>query len=303
LGFSVSAPVIWWPRLVFRSGIRGAIMLGFAGAGLVAHSAYLIARALETPGSPLSSTHDWYLVAAWVLVVVYLYLVYYHPKTSFGLFLLPLVLGLVGAAAFFADPNRPFTRLPSSYLWGIVHGTSILLGTVAVLIGFAAGLMYLGQARRLKHKRPPIRGLRLPSLEWLQRTNSRALVISVLLLGVGVASGTILNLSKPDRSERLLWFDPLVLFTHLTFTWLLVATVVGAFYRPARQGRKVAYLTLVSMVFLLLVLGVMLLGKTQHGGRQAANVGHVSNVPLSKRHVGNVSHDVLAPPTPPGGSA
>ncbi|HUT12579.1 MAG TPA: cytochrome c biogenesis protein CcsA [Thermoguttaceae bacterium] len=257
-------------RLVFRSGVRGAVMLGFAGAGLVAHSAYLVARALETPGSPLSSTHDWCLVAAWALVVAYLYLVYYHPKANFGLFIFPLVLGLVASAAFFTDPDHPFSRLPSSYLWGIVHGTSILLGTVAVSIGFAAGLMYLGQARRLKHKRPPIRGLRLPSLEWLQRTNSRSLVISVLMLGVGVASGAILNLSKPDRSDRLLWLDPLVLFTHLTFTWLLVATVVGAFYRPARQGRKVAYLTLVSMVFLLLALGVMLFGKTQHGGEQGA---------------------------------
>jgi len=257
-------------RLVFRSGVRGAIMLGFAGAGLVAHSVYLVARALEMPGSPLSSTHDWCLVAAWVLVVVYLYLVYYHPKTNFGLFILPLVLGLVASAAFFADPDRPFSRMPSSRLWGIVHGTSILLATVAVSIGFAAGLMYLGQARRLKHKKPPIRGLRLPSLEWLQQTNSRTLVISVLMLGVGVASGAILNLGKPDRADRLLWIDPLVLFTNLTFTWLLVATVGGAFYRPARQGRKVAYLTLVSMVFLLLVLGVILLGKTQHGGEQGA---------------------------------
>src|SRR4030042_325751 len=82
-------------RLLFRSGVRGAVMLAFAGAGLVAHSAYLYYRAVNTAGSPLSSEHDWYLVAAWVLVVVYLYLVYYHPQNAFGVFLLPLVLGLI----------------------------------------------------------------------------------------------------------------------------------------------------------------------------------------------------------------
>ena len=42
--------------------------------------------------------------------------------------------------------------------------------------------MYLGQARRLKHKQPPAAGLRLPSLEWLQWANSRAILASVLML-------------------------------------------------------------------------------------------------------------------------
>ena len=46
-------------RLLFRSGVRGTVMLGFAGAGLVAHSVYLYYRlhyrALSANGSPLSS--------------------------------------------------------------------------------------------------------------------------------------------------------------------------------------------------------------------------------------------------------
>ena len=45
-------------RLLFRSGIRGAAMLGFAGAGLVAHSAFLYYRAVDAVGSPLSSEQD-----------------------------------------------------------------------------------------------------------------------------------------------------------------------------------------------------------------------------------------------------
>ena len=252
-------------RLLFRSGVRGAVMLAFAGAGLVAHSAFLYWRAVSAAGSPLSSERDWYLLAAWVLVAVYLYLVCYHPQTSFGLFLLPLVLCLIAIAAFVAD-KQPYARGPASQVWGSIHGVSILLGTVSVLIGFAAGLMYLGQARRLKHKLPPIRGLRLPSLEWLGRTNSRAILISVFMLGMGVISGTILNLiNYRGRAERLPWSDPVVLGTVLMFAWLLVAVVVGALYRPARQGRKVAYLTVLSFVFLVVALGVGLFLDTKHG--------------------------------------
>lgn len=258
-------------RLLFRSGVRGAVMLGFAGAGLVAHSVYLYYRlyyrAVSADGSPLSSEHDWYLIAAWVLVVAYLYLVYYHPRAPFGLFLLPLVLGLI-ATAWLLDDRPAFVREPASKTWGIVHGTSILLAVVSVSIGFAAGLMYLGQAWRLKRKRPPIRGLRLPSLEWLQRANGRAIVVSVLMLGVGVLSGIILALIR-DRTQPagLPWHDPVVLSTGVMFTWLLSATVVGAYYKPARQGRKVAYLTVVSFVFLVIALAVILSVNTKHGGR------------------------------------
>jgi hypothetical protein len=60
-------------RLMFRSGVRGAVMLLFAGAGLAAHTLYLVGQALDTaPYSlpPLSSWYHWYLLAAWLLAVV-----------------------------------------------------------------------------------------------------------------------------------------------------------------------------------------------------------------------------------------
>ena len=267
-------------RLAFRSGLRGVAMLGFAGAGLVAHSAYLYYRATHADGSPLSSEHDWYLIAAWVLVATYLYLVYYYPQAAFGVFLLPMVLGLIATARFFADVE-PYAREPASKVWGLIHGTSILLATVSVLLGFAAGLMYLGQARRLKHKLPPARGLRLPSLEWLRRTNSRAIVVSMLMMGVGLISGVILNvINVGDRSSRLPWYDPVVLGAGGMFAWLLVSVLISSLYKPARQGHKVAYLTVVSFVFLLVVLGVGLLLNTSHGGRDqpSSSAGEASGV-------------------------
>ncbi len=253
-------------RLLFRSGIRGAVMLGFAGAGLVAHSAFLYYRAVEAAGAPLSSEQDWYLVAAWVLVVMYLYLVYYHPRTSFGLFLLPLVLGLIATAVFFANAE-PFARGPASKIWGMIHGCSIVLATVAVFLGFMAGVMYFWQTQRLKNKLPPAKGLRLPSLEWLQHANSRTIVVALITMGIGILSGMILNLmgEHPDDG-RVPWHDPVVLSTTAMFAWLLVAVITSAVYRPVRAGRKVAYLTVVSFVFLLIALGVGLFLDTQHGG-------------------------------------
>ncbi len=144
-----------------------------------------------------------------------------------------------------------------------------MLATVAVLVGFVAGLMYLGQVRHLKRKIVSTRGLRLPSLEWLQWANFRALVVAVLMLAVGILSGLVLNrINADDEAGRLAWNDPVVMSTWLMFFWLLAAVVLGALYRPARGGRKVAYLTLVSFVFLAIMLAAGLLMQSGHwGGR------------------------------------
>ena len=239
------------------------------------HGVPLLSRldALHNAAAPLSSEKDWYLVAAWGLVAAYLYFALGHPKAPFGLFLLPLALALIGAATFWANAT-PLAREPASRIWGAIHGVSIVLAAVAVLIGLVAGLMYLGQVRHLKHKIVASRGLRLPSLEWLQRTNHRAIVVSVLMLGVGVLSGMILNLiNVRNEAVRLAWNDPVVVSTWLMFLWLLAAAVLGAVYRPARRGRKVAYLTIASFIFLLIVLAAGLLMDSRHWGRGARGAG------------------------------
>jgi hypothetical protein len=86
------------------------------------------------------------------------------------------------------------------------------------------------------------------------------------MLGIGLLTGSILNLiATPPGSGRMPWHDPIVLSTLVTFLCLLVAVMFASLYHPGRQGRKVAYLTVVSFLFLLLALGVGLFMRTQHG--------------------------------------
>lgn len=239
-------------------------MIGFAAAGLLAHTIYLAEQAVSASGYPLSSERDWYFVAAWILAALYLYLTAYHRDNAFGVFLLPLVLGLVGAGTWLADPT-PFERRPAVLVWGMVHGTCLMLATVAVLVGFAAGLMYLFQDRRLKKKLPPLRGFRLPSLEWLQTLNSRAVGVAMLFMGVGIMAGVILNMIY-TRSEgkQLDWSDPVVPATLFMFCWLVLSGGVSAFYKPVREGRKVAYLTVLTFIFLICLLAIGFLFDTDH---------------------------------------
>lgn len=85
-----------------RVRIRRLALLTMASAGVFAHTWYLGRRVAETPSAPLASHQDWYLLAAWALAVIYLAAKFYYRKSSMGLFLLPAVLGLIGASTFAA---------------------------------------------------------------------------------------------------------------------------------------------------------------------------------------------------------
>ncbi len=248
-------------RLFFRVPVRLVVMLGFAAAGLFAHTVYLTLRAQGSlaTNNPLSSWHDWYLLAAWILAAAYLGLAATRPRTTVGLFMLPLVLLLVGVAWLFPG-DVSFPRERASVIWGIVHGALLLLGTVAVSFGFVAGLMYLVQSWRLKHKLPPQAGLKLPSLEWLQKVNRQSLAYSSIFIAAGLLAGIVLNATKSaGPGAGVPWTDSVVIGSAALLVWLLAASIFEWLYKPAQQGRKVAYLTVASFVFLAMVMALLMI--------------------------------------------
>ena len=143
-------------RLFFRWTTIHTVALTLAMAGFFAHSVYLW---LRIQAALPSNWHLWCLVVAWVLAVLYLLFAIFRPQAPVGLFMLPLVI-LVGLVAGPFTDAPGFPREQAQTFWGIVHGTALLFGTVIVMLGFVAGVMYLVQSYRLKHKLPPSEGLR-----------------------------------------------------------------------------------------------------------------------------------------------
>jgi len=250
-------------RLRFRLPARHLVTMMMAGAGLFAHTAFLWHRAhleLKT-GLPLSSPSDWYLVAAWLAILACLVRAITNPDSSVGLFLVPTAISLVGITYGFPS-EVPVERSVALQVWGGLHGIFLLLGTATVSIGFVAGLIYLVQSNRLKKKLPVRSNFRLPSLEWLQKANIRSLQYSTCLMAVGMLAGIVLNLVK--QVDPVPWTDSVVLSSGLLVIWLLVVSVFELLYKPAQQGRKVAYLTVASFIFLALVVAMLVSGQSQH---------------------------------------
>ncbi len=253
-------------RLWFRSGVRGVTMVGFVAAGLVAHTLYLVWRAATVTALPLSSAFDWYLLAAWVLAAGSLWMTLSNPRTPVGLFVLPVVLGLIGAAEL--SSREPFPQSPATQTWGVIHGSFNLLMSVAVVLGGLAGGMWLIQAGRLARKQAPLQGFRMPSLEKMSLWASRMVVVAAWTGGSGFLSGIILNAVNRQRGllEIVPWNDPVVLRMGALVTWLVAAAVISRLISHSPQGRRVtAILSLVSLALLTASILWGVLGTTRHG--------------------------------------
>ena len=249
-----------------RYGWHRLAMVVMAVAGLVAHSLYLASHSVSEVAI-LGSPENWYLVVAWVLAASYLWIVFTAPNTAMGLFVLPLVLAVIALAE--GASHEPFAAQQASHFWSNLHGVLMMLATVTVCVGFLAGLMYLIQSWRLKNKLPASPQFRLPSLEWLEKTNSRALGLSAVLVAGGFISGVVLSrLVHGGEADYRLLADPVVLSLLFMLLWLVAAEIFRLIYPSARGGRKVAYLTLASFGFLIITL-VVFMTTSIHGSPPA----------------------------------
>lgn len=242
---------------------RGLLVVVMTGIGLFTHVSYLFLRAapeasLNADIGLLASWSDWALLLALVLAVAFLIFFLRRPDTIVGFFFLPVVMGLIGIAIAIRG-MPPFSRGEAVQLWRSVHALAMIVGSGAVLIGFLAGIMYLMQSWRLKHKRAGS-SFRLPTLESLARINRQCLVISTTAVAGGLLAGVVMNL---NRWGNVGWTDRGVMLSLLLFLWLAAATGLEFFYAPTSHGRKAIYLTLASLGFLILAMfGVL---TTSHG--------------------------------------
>ena len=250
-------------RLFFRAPIRFLIIVGITIAGIFAHTVYLWLKFQKdfSGGTPMASWYDWCLMVSLAVAITYAIIAIKKNENSVGIFFLPLVLLLILIALLIKN-REAFTPSEATNVWAITHGISLLLGTSAMIVAFVAGVMYLVHAFRLKKKMPPRVGFRLPSLEWLEQCNRLSLFYATGLIAAGLVSGAIMNiLQNSENHTGIPWTNSVILSSGALLFWLIGVTIFEALYKPARRGQKIAYLTLASFVFLVMVLSFTLMAE------------------------------------------
>ncbi|QEH31792.1 Cytochrome c biogenesis protein CcsA [Aquisphaera giovannonii] len=280
-------------RLVVRSPIRWHLTVILTALGWLVQTLYLANLAVkEGVPLPVTTSFESMMVLSWIVGLIGLYLMLHWPRNvAVGVFVLPLVLGLIAAAGRFAPRGPEWVESGMFAFWGTVHGIFLLAGAVCTCLAFAAGLMYLAQMRRLKAKRPAPSGFSLPSLEQSERVNRAAITVAFPLLTFGLLIGMVLSVKA--RAEAVAaaagevagagaaaavyggvpvirWSDPKVVSA--LGMWAVFAALLHARFRPAMRGRSVMLLTIVAFAFLVFTwVGVEALRlPTAHGAARVA---------------------------------
>ncbi len=260
-------------RFVMRSTARWYTAFGLTVLGWVVQTLFLANYAFKrASAAPVSTAFESMMLLSWIVALIGLYWMIRSPRAlAVGLFVLPLVLGLVVIAGWFAPRESDWTQWGGTIaFWGTVHGVFLLLGAVFTSVAFFVGLMYLVQARRLKAKKPSRTEIGLPSLEQSERIHRAAITIAFPLLTFGLLIGIVLSFlgtadieATPVHVIRLT--DPKVLSALLM--WLVFASLLHARFRPAMRGRNMMVLTIVAFGFMVFAwVGVEALRlRTAHG--------------------------------------
>lgn len=175
------------------------------------------------------------------------------------------LMGLVAVAGpvaflaiFLSSLYLPSAEQSATPTEGIVPHAHVLLSSAGLsLLGVAgiAGTFFLLEHRRLKRKRPVPGGVRLPSLEALDRVNLTALAVGFPLLTLGVVTGS----AWLHSVSGVAWSGS----DHETWTivaWGIYAGLAVARFAGRQGARQAAASAVAGFAFLLFaVIGVELL--------------------------------------------
>jgi ABC-type transport system involved in cytochrome c biogenesis permease subunit len=254
-------------RFVLRAPGRWLATTVLLAVGWLVHTVYLVNLALREQHVRMATQFDFLVVLSWIFAAIALYLIVRVPKTTaIGMFVLPVALLLSALAGVSGTRPQAETWADWAPVWATIHGVFLSLGAVFISVAFAAGLMYLIQARRLKLKQPARPGFKLPSLEQSERLNGIGVTLAFPLLTFGLLVGVALNVERSwhEPNDRLSWTDPKILSAGIT--WLVFAVLLHARFRPEMRGRRVMLLSIVAFGFLLFTMfGVNLVLPTSHG--------------------------------------
>ncbi len=182
-------------------------------------------------------------------------------QRALGLLLAPL--GLVALGLGLVAPHERVEGLEQVRgvnAWLPIHLSLLFLGVAGFALSGAVGALYLYVHKALKARRFDVVS-RLPSLDWLDRTQFRAMLFGFLALTLGIAAGGALAVASLQQNWVM---DPKVVYTGVV--WLIYAAALQSRLIWGRRGRFTAWVSISGFALMVFSLvGLNFLFHSWHG--------------------------------------
>jgi ABC-type transport system involved in cytochrome c biogenesis permease subunit len=246
-------------HFIRKQALGGSLGLWGLIAGWVLHSTLLARMALATGQVPLTS-QVLPSLCAWLVVIVFLYLELGTCRGSLGALVVPIVvvLHLVAATNLMGVEEAP--RVAHTGGWFKLHVVACILAYAAFAISSVSATMYVMLLGEIQKKHLGFFYDRLPPLDTLDQTNSRAASFGFVFLTAGIVASSVWVHQKMYR--LWIWNEPA--FWVLLVTWVVYAGHLAARRIVGWQGKRAAFLSIlgfVLVVFTFPVMGLLFPGK------------------------------------------
>ena len=212
------------------------LALHAAYLGMVFHFVGIAETVQQTGELSLASVSVNSSVLGFLIMVVFLLVYLVYQTTSPGIFVFPLVfvLTFLGAAG-----QQPFVSVSSAARtgWLVIHISLILAGYAALIVSFAASLIYLLQEHALKAKAGGGLFSRLPALQVTDEIGFRSLLIGFPFMTIGLIAGMVIAQATFGYVD---FRDPKILFSLLM--WAVYLVLLYTRWSAGWRGRKAALL-------------------------------------------------------------
>ena len=255
-GISSAYSVFLW-RKGFRTDDRVNYFLLLAAAGL--HTAAMFQRGFSMAQCPVNNLYEATVFIAWTIAAAFLAVGIFRKLRFLGAFA-SHVLFFIGVFALMPALDPPHAASPN-FSNGLtsLHAALILLSIGSFGLSAVAAVMFLTVENDLKlHKLRAVFS-RLPPIQRLERVMNNLLVVGVTLLTTGLAFSPLLLKQKYG-----VWFKNDPLLDYSIFIWLFYLALLVARWKFAQGGRRFAWLTLGSFIFILLTFWGFLLLSPVH---------------------------------------
>lgn len=218
------------------------------------HTFLIGMQTMEVRHVPFANTSSAISTFVWLLTLSYLYLELSTDERAMGMFILPIVVGLQVIPTVHPGVEARSPVLESAWFW--IHIASLLFAYASFALAAMLGLIYMLQFKEIKKKHLGYLYTRLPSLQILDKMNSRAVMIGWLFLTIGVVVGVV----WANQARELLPDDPNLRAMSLNdpkifgavLTWAVYSFSVFARQRLGWNGRRAAWLSAIGFAIILL---------------------------------------------------
>lgn len=233
------------------AGRTATTLLLFA---LLAHTFVIGMQTMELRHVPFANWSRLVSTCVWLLTLSYLYLEVTTDERAMGVFILPIVVALQTIPVLYPGMENRDPVLDSPWFW--VHVSSLIFAYASFGLAGVLGLTYVLQFKEIKKKHLGYFYTRLPSLQILDRMNSRATTIGWVFLTVGVIVGIVWTAQARQLApnninlQEMSLDDPKIFIAALT--WAVYSFAVFARRTMGWNGRRAAWLSALGFVIVLL---------------------------------------------------